>query len=149
MFALFLAHFRPILAYHGPISAYSSHFRPILSPLGPIRAFFGLFWPIMGLFQPIPMDFRPISGSLDLDLGHLGPISGVWAWILAILAVSRKFGPRFGAFRVYLGEFWPGFGPFHAPRANILESGPGSGPFRAYFCLFQEFSKSYRDRSRF
>ena len=30
------------------------------------------------------MDFRPILGSLDLDLGHLGPISWVWALILVI-----------------------------------------------------------------
>ena len=41
----------------------------------------------------ILIDFRPISGSLDQDLGHLEPISGVWVWILAIkdlfLAISR------------------------------------------------------------
>ena len=98
------------------------------------------------------MDFRPISRSLDLDLGHLGPISEVWASILArayfcqfrrvwtsiwaILDIFQEFGPRFGAFGVYLEEFEPRFEP---SRAYFLESGPGSGPFRTHFCLFQEF----------
>ena len=131
------------MACHGPISAV---FWPILSHLGQSEPIFGLFWPIMGLFQLISTDFRPILGSLDLDLGHLGPISWVWAWILAIkglilsiwrvwtsiwaiLDVFREFGPRFRALRAYLEEAGPGLGPF---RANFLESEPGFGQFSAY-----------------
>ena len=83
----------------------------------------------MGLFQPIPINFRPILGSLDLDLGHLGPISGVWAMIFAIkgpfLPISRGLDLDLGhsasisEFRAYLRESGHGFGSF---RANFLES---------------------------
>ena len=85
------------------------------------------------------MDFRPIPGRLEL--GHLGPISGVWTWILAtegiflpisgvwtsiwaILDLFREFEPRFGACRAYLGEFGPGFGPFWTKSFRAYFPGP-------------------------
>ncbi len=50
------------------------------------------------------MDFRPISESVDLDLGHSGPISGVWAWIWAIKGLFLPFS---GGLDLDLGHSGP------------------------------------------
>ena len=96
-----------------------------VSPLIMVRFSKFEIW-LAQLFHPdllILPSHGPISAYSSHFLAYFKPI---WA----ILDLFREFGPRFGAFKAYLGEFVPRSGSF---RAYFLESEPGFGKFRAYY----------------
>ncbi len=62
---------------------------------------------------------------MRLDLGHFKSISGVWAWIWAIIGLFRESRPIF----VYFEGSVPGFGPLWAYFGSL---GLHFGTFRTY-----------------